>query len=109
MTYDPEALEAMLPPTPTPPAREVAPDPDEPPVRLTGRALERWRGELVEQREDGTRDRSDSLFHIGLALAAAGATRRTIEIALAERDVTLGWKKYTDRADADDRYAEVAD
>jgi len=80
----------------------------EPPVRLHPRGLQRWRGELV-QTTGGRTDTSDSLFFLGLDLAECNATHSAIVAALAERDVALGWRKYTDRADADERYDEIAD
>ena len=48
-----------------------------------------------------------SLVRLGHALARANASEQTIIDALAERDETLGWCKFTDRDDAD-RYAEIA-
>lgn len=82
----------------------------EPPVRLVGKALQRWRGTLVAAGADGQADRSKSLFLLGRVLFDAGASRETIMVALAERDVTLGWRKYSDRADAGDvNYAGIVD
>jgi hypothetical protein len=82
---------------------------DEPPVRgLPERALRRWRGELVVEK-NGKTDRSDSLYFIALDLAEHGASEAAVEAALRERDVALGWEKYTHRDDADDRYREAAE
>ena len=77
-------------------------------MRLDERGPARWRGELVEQDEDGKLDRSASLFMLGLALAEAGASEGAIADALRERDVSLGWAKYAGRSDGDIRYAEIA-
>jgi len=85
----------------------AAGDDDEPPVRLDGDALRRWRGELVETKPDGDVDRSASLFHIGLVLARGNASGRAIAAALEERDATLGWDKYSDRRD-DREYERIA-
>ena len=86
----------------------ASPDVDGPPVRLHERGLRRWRGELTEQKPDGSVDRSASLFYVGLDLAECGASERAIVTALAERDSTLGWRKYSDRADPDASYGEIA-
>ncbi len=77
----------------------------EPPVRLVGAALRRWHGE-----DDGftVTDRSGRLKAIAGDLARANASVGTIILALRERDQALGWSKYTDRDDADVRYAELA-
>jgi hypothetical protein len=84
-------------------------DPDGPPVRYhSERKLRRWRGELVERKKDGTLDRSDSLFFIGLDLAEENASRRTIIATLEERDGALGWNTYTGRPDRAKRYGEIA-
>ncbi len=80
----------------------------EPPVALFGRALEVWRGNDPKIR-DGEIDRSGSLVKIGRVLYNAGANRTVIEEALRERDEALGWRKYSGRADAGERYAEIVD
>src|SRR5262249_42894212 len=103
-------------------ARSSHPSPgdadDEPPVRLGDQALAAWRGEIVVSKEhevvrrtDGIDvDRSDTLFLIGKDLAHAGASRRTIVAALAERDEALDFKKYTDRPGGGQaEYARIAD
>jgi len=79
----------------------------EPPVRLHSRGVQRWLGELV-QLTDGRTDTSESLFYLGLDLAECNASHSAIVAALAERDVALGWNKYTDRADGAERYGEIA-
>jgi putative DNA primase/helicase len=107
--YDPDELDQVLPPLPVgSPVAEATGDPTGPPVRLAGLALQRWHGEPAPTHEDGTVDRSRALYVIGADLARYGATQRTISAALAERDRTLGWAKYTDRGDAETRYSEIA-
>ena len=46
---------------------------------------------------------------IGRALYDGGGNRPVIEEALRERDEALGWRKYSGRADAGERYAEIVD
>jgi hypothetical protein len=82
-------------------------DADEPPVLLDEYGLQVWRGELFKAHPDGTVERSGSLVKLGRVLYDAGATRRTIVLALAERDETLGWRKYTGRPDAEQQYLAV--
>ncbi|MDQ3318540.1 MAG: hypothetical protein M3522_14565, partial [Actinomycetota bacterium] len=76
---------------------------------LAESALRVWRGEETKLKENGDPDRSSTLVKIGRVLYDAGATRAAIVAALAERDEALGWRKYTDRPDADDRYHEIVD
>lgn len=83
-------------------------DPDEPPVRLTGAALDYWTGAKASMTPDGEIDRSLTLAAISHFLADAGASAATILAALEDRDAELGLRKYTDRADADVRYADLA-
>lgn len=83
-------------------------DPHEPLVRLDAEDERRWRGELVEHKRDGSVDRSESLLRLAYPLAFARMTRRGIVEALRDRDVALGWHKYTDRSD-DRGYEEKAD
>ena len=79
----------------------------EPPVRLHQRGLRRWRGELVEA-PNGELDRDLSLWYIGLDLAECGATRGAIVEALKERDLFLGWEKFSRRKD-DREYVKIAE
>lgn len=81
----------------------------EPPVRLHKRGQQRWTGELVEPKPDGGVDRDRSLFYIALDLAECGASESAIIAALAERDETLGWRKFTGRSDAEARYGDIAE
>jgi putative DNA primase/helicase len=46
---------------------------------------------------------------IGRVLYDAGAARSTLVAALAERDASLGYEKYTNRSDADEQYERIAD
>jgi hypothetical protein len=82
---------------------------DEPPVRLDDEGMATWRGERPKRKPGGTMDRNASLLKIGRVLINANATRRTIVAALAERDVSLGWRKFTGRGDADERYQAMVD
>jgi hypothetical protein len=84
-------------------------DADEAPVQLAGDDLALWNGELVRLKEDGSIDRSLSLWEIGRALARAGASRSAIARALQDRDEVLGWSKYTGRRDAQTRYLVIAE
>jgi hypothetical protein len=106
---DAAALDALLPPAPAP----VAPPPPEaddigdtePPVRLGADGLAWWRGERVARKEDGSIDRSRTLWAIACALWEAGASRGTVVAALTERDGTLGHGCFTGRPE---EYARIA-
>ena len=80
----------------------------DPPVRLSRSALRIWHGEDVIRKPTGEIDRSRSLYRIGGVLARGRAAERTIVAALQERDETLGWRKYTRRADANKCYSDIA-
>jgi len=83
------------------PSRAITTEDGRPPVEgLTGRATAIWRGEDVKQTPDGRLDRSASLLRIARVLWGIGVAHDEIIAALAEREVTLGWRKYTDRDDA---------
>jgi P4 family phage/plasmid primase-like protien len=81
----------------------------EPPVELGPAALRVWSGEKPKPKDGGGINRSSSLVKIGRELYDAGATRSAIVAALAERDEALGWRKYTGRDDAEQRYHEIVD
>ena len=98
-----DALAAAAAPPEAPPD-----DPDAPPVRLDPDSLEWWIGERWSDNGSGKIDRSVTLFAIGCRLAEAGAARKTIAEALAERDEALGYRKFTGRSDAAKRYDEIA-
>jgi hypothetical protein len=111
LDYEPGELDTLLPKIDTP-EEEYAPESqEEPPVHLSATALEVWRGEDVKYKDDGSGavDRSASLLKVGRVLYDAGANRSVIVAALAERDAALGWRKYTDRADANKCYADIFD
>jgi hypothetical protein len=82
-------------------------DPDQPPVRLDEEDERRWRGELVATKRDGSVDRSKSLMLMSFPLAAAGLSERGVAEALRDRDIALGWHKYSDRGD-DREYVKLA-
>jgi len=91
------------------PGEEAEDDKREPPVRLVGAAtLRRWHGEVAELSEDGELDRSRALVQIARMLAYAGATQLTIVEALRERDVALGWNKYSTRRDGGARHTPTS-
>ena len=110
MAWDPEVIDQAIPELP-----KAVPDHNgnagmaEPPVELTGAAREVWLGEMPKAKPTGEVDRSRSLVKIGRVLYDAGSTRSAIVAALAERDEALGWRKYTGRADANQRYHEIVD
>lgn len=56
----------------------------------------------------GVKERSGGLWAIAGELAAAGANEATIVEALRERDKTLGWEKYSNRPDREQRYLDMA-
>jgi P4 family phage/plasmid primase-like protien len=108
--WDPEVIDQAIPEIPkalpnTNGDRSTA----EPPVELMPEALEVWRGEKPKVKYTGEIDRSGSLVKVGRVLYDAGATRPAIVAALAERDESLGWRKYAGRHDADQRYHEIVD
>ena len=108
--WDPEVIDQAIPELPKAvPNYNGSVRVDEPPVELSVRALEVWRGEKPKTKATGEIDRSGSLVKIGRVLYDAGATRSAVVTALAERDESLAWRKYTGRADADNRYHEIVD
>jgi hypothetical protein len=92
-------------PTPQPPATS-APAYDELPLSKTARRI--ITGALPKRRDDGEVDRSASLMQVAGVLAGVGFSRDAIAEALAERDETLGWRKYTDRDDRQRQYDRIA-
>ncbi len=74
-----------------------------------------WRGDLVASQgrvvpkteAKAGIDRSSTLFAIGSALARSGASESVICTALAERDTTLGYRKFSGRRD-DQEYQRIA-
>ena len=110
-TYSAGELDRILPslpePAPTNGHTQIH-GPAGPPVELGPEALKVWRGEKPKAKDTGEVDRSASLMKIGRTIYDAGATRRTVTEALKERDLTLGWKCYTNRPDADKQYEAIA-
>ncbi len=108
--WDPEVIDQAIPQLPevlsTDRNRSAG---NEPPVELGPEALKVWRGEKPKLKADGQLDRSSTLVKIGRELYDAHANRAVIVAALRERDVTLGYRKYADRADAEERYHEIVD
>jgi AAA domain/RepB DNA-primase from phage plasmid len=108
--YSAGDLDRALPPLSEAPSQNGhAPESsgDDPPVVLGPEALKVWRGEKPKIKDDGGVDRSTSLLKIGRVIYDAGATGPTVAEALKERDLTLGWKCYTDRRDADKQYQAI--
>lgn len=118
--HDADALAASLPDIGPPPPGA---DDGAPPTKLTGSTLDREElarlplsrearrildGDAVALAPDGRVDRSASLVRIARVLHGAGVPPERIAATLAERDVSLGWRKYTDREDAARQYAKIA-
>lgn len=91
------------------PSAAPAADADEPPVELDGEALERWYGRVYQSKPDGSVDRSYSLWWLAVVLLEAGVRTSWVEQCLAERDVALGWTKFSGRRDAVQRYRIIVD
>jgi hypothetical protein len=114
--YDPDELAASLPQL-MPRTREthrltlsaLPPVGSDPPIPLTRSALKRWNGEDVKLTPQGTVDRSASLVRIARLLRQAGLSPDDIAAALAERDASLGWNKYSGRQDAVEQYRRIVD
>jgi P4 family phage/plasmid primase-like protien len=128
--HDPEELEAILPPTTAVSAGSRSTGQQrsrngafwtaellgEPPVELNASDREAWTGERFATREDGSLDRSDTLFWIGCGVArglkgtslSKDAKAAVIEGAVAERDRALGYLKYAGRGDESEQYRNIA-
>ena len=108
--WDPEVIDQAIPELPqvasTSDPKRIS---DEPPVELGPGPLKVWCGEKPKLKDGGGVDRSGTLVKIGRVLFDAGATRPAIVAALAERDETLGYRKYTGRDDASSRYHDIVD
>src|SRR5918993_2209981 len=106
--WDPEVIDQAIPELP-----KAVPNPDgqaeTPPLALDASSRRVWLGEEPKLKDSGQIDRSGSLLKIGRALYNAGGERSLIVQALRERDEALGWRKYTGRHDADQRYHEIVD
>jgi RepB DNA-primase from phage plasmid len=117
LRFNPRVLEKDLPPVPTA-KRASIPKPDARSAAnaalifegsLSKAARRVLSGESVRWTADGRLDRSGSLVRIARVLYGAGVSRPAIVAALAERDVTLGWRKYVDRHDAEEQYHRIVD
>jgi hypothetical protein len=113
--YSPAVLDELLPEIEEPEGEDPEgedPDPEnsdsgemgeEPPVELDAEAMKVWRGEKPKPKDDGSSageiDRSATLLKIGRVLYDAGANKSAIVPALAERDRTLGYNKYSGNRD----------
>ena len=97
-TYEPDYLDRILPKLPHEQEYSQEVDSEEPPIKLTGYAMDVWKGghPVIE---DGQIDRSDSLYKIGVTLYEAGLRRPALVPALKERDEALGYQKYAERSD----------
>jgi len=108
-SYSPTELSTSLPPVVTERnscnGHHTEGGPDEPPVELNPDALKVWRGETPKMKANGSRevDRSRTLLYIGRVLYDAGANRAAIVPALQERDIALGYEKYTNNRDGGER------
>ena len=78
-------------------------------IPIYGPVVPWYLGQRVVNHADGSVDRSATLFALACRLAQSVATRESIAATLAERDVALGFEKYTGRADAALRYTELAE
>jgi hypothetical protein len=100
----PEWAVAMLARHRRPIAAPQADDEDAPPVVLSLEGMERWAGRVYDRRLNGHVDRSHSLWSLAVRLLEAGCRPPFVEELLAERDVALGWEKFSKRGDAAERY-----
>ena len=107
--WDPEVIDQSIPELPKAASNGHRTAGGVPPVELGPAAMQVWRGEKPKPKEGGGVDRSGSLVKIGRELYDKGVTRPALVAALAERDEALGWRKYTGRRDAEDRYHEIVD
>lgn len=82
---------------------------DDPPVVLSPAALQWWTGARSARAGNGTVDRSETLYAIGVQLARAGASGSAIVEALRGRDRALNLHKYSGRDDGGTaEYAGIA-
>jgi hypothetical protein len=107
--WDPEVIDQAIPKLPERSHNGHSEATGEPPVELDPDALQVWRGERPKVKDSGKIDTSATLVKIGRVIFDAGATRPAIVAALRERDEALGYRKYTDRSDSEERYHEIVD
>jgi hypothetical protein len=106
---NPGDLDRMLPELPEDTDEyEPADDSNEPPVALGPESSRTWQGENPKLKDDGSGeiDRSSSLMKIARVLFDAGANRRIIVESTKERDITLGWHKYSGNRDGGEKEYE---
>lgn len=111
-SYDPGDLEDALTTGGPEPVADTSPTPtglEDRPVRMTHEQLRVWEGLEPARKDDGSPNRSATLFKIACTLYEAGLRNANgaFVAALRERDETLGYRKYTDRRDAKTRYGEI--
>ena len=107
--WDPEVIDQAIPELPKAVPNGYVESSDEPPLDLGPEARKVWWGEKPKAKDTGEIDRSGSLLKIGRVIYDAGGTRALIVQALRERDEALGWRKYTGRPDAEQRYHDIVD
>lgn len=78
-------------------------------VRLSPSQQRIWQGRAPKRTPEGHVDRSASLVKIARALHDAAMAPAMIAARLAERDASLGWRKYSDRTDAAEQYRRIAE
>jgi hypothetical protein len=64
-------------------------------------------GRAVVKKADGTTDRSASLYLMALVLHDSGMADPEVMAVLEERDVALGWNKFSERRDKNARYQAI--
>src|SRR5690242_18884264 len=76
------------------------------PIPLSCTAMTVWTSQDANQ-TPGVVDRSGSLVRIALMLYGAGLSPDDYLRISSERDVALGWRKYSEREDASDQYRRI--
>lgn len=113
--YAATMFDQLLPPVPAEPAVPRPPGPRTALPAAGGEILRRlsrpaqavWSGEVVKLTPEGAVDRSASLVRIARVLYEAGVPPAEIVSALAERDVSLGWHKYSERPNVLEHYQGI--
>lgn len=99
LAYSAARLRRLLPPVPQP--KPLAP------VGLPREPLPY--GVFVKRRADGQIDRSASLLMMAASLLRRGVPENEIVAYLADRDISLGWNKYSTRRNATLYYQKVVE